>query len=281
MKNRSRLAAIWKANAIVFLSSFCVMVIELIAGRIMAPYVGSSLYTWTSIIGVIMAGIALGNYLGGKIADRWPHPLILTGIFLAGAAFTVAMLPIIEAVNNAIWSASFPVLLSLVLRIMSIFLLPALVLSMVSPFVIKLTLRDLGQTGGVVGTIYAVSTTGSIVGTFLTGFYLITWFGTRTIVWIIAGVLIVSAILVWFFWTVRERWKVAAPDVAAWSLVIVVIAGYSTLFQFRDAFQENYTRETNYYAIKVTGDRSNGYYLQFDRVTQSFVRVDDPTYLRF
>jgi len=56
---------------IVFISSTCMMVLELVAGRIIAPYVGVSLYTWTSVIGVVLAGMSLGNYLGGKLADRW------------------------------------------------------------------------------------------------------------------------------------------------------------------------------------------------------------------
>ena len=67
-----RISTLWKANTIVFISSFCVMIVELIAARLLAPHIGVSLYTWTSIIGIILAGIALGNYLGGKIADRYP-----------------------------------------------------------------------------------------------------------------------------------------------------------------------------------------------------------------
>ena len=73
-----QISTLWKSIAIVFISSFCVMVIELIAARILAPYIGVSLYTWTSVIGVILAGIALGNYLGGKIADRYRSPLLLS-----------------------------------------------------------------------------------------------------------------------------------------------------------------------------------------------------------
>jgi len=61
---------LWRPNLIVFLSSACIMIIELVAGRIIAPYVGVSLYTWTSVIGVVLAGISLGNFLGGEIADR-------------------------------------------------------------------------------------------------------------------------------------------------------------------------------------------------------------------
>ena len=60
------------AAAVVFIASFCLLVIELVAGRILAPYVGVSLYTWTSIIGVVLAGISVGAYLGGLLADRHP-----------------------------------------------------------------------------------------------------------------------------------------------------------------------------------------------------------------
>ncbi len=74
-----------KANIVVFIASFCTLVIELVAGRIMAPYVGVSLYTWTSIIGVVLAGISIGAYLGGRIADRYPRSLTLGWLlFLSG-----------------------------------------------------------------------------------------------------------------------------------------------------------------------------------------------------
>ena len=74
-----------KANIVVFIASFCTLVIELVAGRIMAPYVGVSLYTWTSIIGVVLAGISIGAYLGGLLADRYPRASTLGWLlFLSG-----------------------------------------------------------------------------------------------------------------------------------------------------------------------------------------------------
>src|SRR5512135_2326822 len=75
---------LWHPNLIVFISSFCTMVLELVAGRIIAPYVGVSLYTWTSVIGVVLAGISLGNYLGGRLADRWASLRLLGLVFLLG-----------------------------------------------------------------------------------------------------------------------------------------------------------------------------------------------------
>ncbi|MBI3040654.1 MAG: fused MFS/spermidine synthase, partial [Chloroflexi bacterium] len=139
------ISTLWKANTIAFISSFCVMVIELIASRILAPHIGVSLYTWTSIIGVILAGIALGNYVGGKIADRRPSPLVLAAIFLAGSLATIAILPATNIVTSANWFGNLPVMWNFILKTSFIFFLPAIILSMVSPMVIKLTLADLGR----------------------------------------------------------------------------------------------------------------------------------------
>ena len=92
-----------KANIVVFIASFCTLVIELVAGRIMAPYVGVSLYTWTSIIGVVLAGISIGAYLGGLIADRYPRSSTLGWLlFLSGlGAFSISPL------TNLIGGAQF------------------------------------------------------------------------------------------------------------------------------------------------------------------------------
>ena len=113
------------------------MVIELIAARILAPHIGVSLYTWTSIIGVILAGIALGNYLGGKIADRYPSPLVLAAIFFVGSLSTIAILPATTLVASADWFGNLPLISNFVLKTSLIFFIPAIVLSMVSPMVIK------------------------------------------------------------------------------------------------------------------------------------------------
>jgi predicted membrane-bound spermidine synthase len=142
-----------KANMVVFIASFCTLVIELVAGRIMAPYVGVSLYTWTSIIGVVLAGISIGAYLGGLIADRYPSPSTLGWLlFLSGVgALTIAPL------TNLIGAAQFNT--SLMLRILiltsAIFFVPACILGMISPVVVKLTLNNLDNTGNIVGKIYA------------------------------------------------------------------------------------------------------------------------------
>ena len=270
---------LWKANAIVFMSSFCVMVIELIASRILAPYIGVSLYTWTSIIGIILAGIALGNYLGGKIADRRPSPLVLAATFFVGSLATVAILPATAVVTSADWFDSLPVMWNFTLKTFSIFFLPAVILSMVSPMVIKLTLADLGQTGGVVGTIYAYSTAGSILGTFMTGFFFILWFGTHMIVWLAAATLMATGVIAYISWRIPGRWRLSFKNLLTWTTAIVIVAISLVLFQARESWEESYTRESNYYAINVFDVGDNVKVLYLDNFDQGYTIPNQPTIL--
>ena len=272
---------LWKANIIAFISSFCVMVIELIAARMLAPYIGVSLYTWTSIIGIILAGIALGNYLGGKIADRYASSSVLMAIFFAGSLATIAILPSIRFFASAVWFDSLPLMLNFILRTTCVFFTPALILSMVSPMVIKLTLADLGKTGGVVGTIYAWSTTGSILGTFMTGFYFIIWFGTGMIIWLVVGILIVTGVLAFFSWTIPKRWRFSLKNFIIWSSIIEVLLVSSFLFQLRESWREDYTKESNYFTIRVFDIGNNVKILSLDHLIHSYNIPGNPMFLAY
>jgi spermidine synthase/MFS family permease len=285
-----KIPTLWKAVIIAFASSFCVMVIELVAARILAPQIGVSLYTWTSIIGVILAGIALGNYLGGKIADKWASPSLLVTILLAGTLATMAILPISKATVAVNWFMGIHLMLDSILRVITIFFLPAIILSMVSPLVIKLTLADLGKTGGVVGTIYAFSTVGAILGTFMTGFFFVLWFGTRMTVWLVVAVLILTALIAWVTWKIPQRWKISIRNVVLVVLAVLIILSAILLFTFRYSWEPNYTRETNYYTIQITqGSTSDPVTdkqrvlksLILDHLVHSFVVPDDPNYLGY
>ncbi len=272
--------ALWKANIIAFISSFCVMVIELVASRILAPTIGVSLYTWTSIIGVILGGIALGNFLGGRVADRYASPRVLATVFFTGALGTVWVLPAVKWVSGIGWFGNLPVMLDFILKVCCTFLLPAVILSMVSPIVIKLTLSDLGKTGGTVGTIYAFSTVGSILGTFMTGFYFILWFGTRTAVWLVAGCLFLTGIISWLAWRVPERWKLERRNVAVGAVMIIVAVTSLWLLSNGENWRVDYTRESNYYAINVT-DEDNVKVLALDHLIHSYVTLDDPLAMKY
>jgi spermidine synthase len=180
-----------KANLVVFVASFCTLVLELVAGRIMAPYVGVSLYTWTSIIGVVLAGISIGAYLGGLVADRYPRPSTLGWLLFLSGVGALSVAPLTNSIGATEFQTSLMVRILLITTI--IFFVPSCLLGMISPVVVKLTLNNLAKTGNVVGKIYAFSTLGSILGTFATGFFLIAWMGTRAILLTVGVVLILSA----------------------------------------------------------------------------------------
>lgn len=174
-------APAWPSYLIVFVASGCTLVLELAAGRLLAPYAGVSIHTWTGVIGVVLLGIALGSYLGGVLADRAGSPRTLGVLLMAGGLASLAV-PFMASGLGAIMPRSYPLVLRIVGLAALLFLLPSLLLGMVPPVAIRATLGDLGRTGQVVGRTQAASTAGSLVGAFLTGFVLIAHFGTRTVV---------------------------------------------------------------------------------------------------
>lgn len=267
-----------KANFIVFISSVCILVIELVAGRIMAPYVGVSLYTWTSIIGVVLAGISLGNFAGGKLADRRASPGVLGLLFFGGGVTTLGILAATAWVTSTPMPTGFPLVAKIVVFTTVIFFLPCFVLGMVSPVVVKLTLKNLGEAGNVVGMIYAFGAAGSIVGTFLTGFLLISSMGTRSIIWLVGLVLILMGLVFGEYWKVwrREQASVAGLMILAYGL---------PFFTVREQFKAPCVVESDYYCINVYDTRIEGDIpvraLVLDHLIHSYNSLEDPTILGY
>jgi len=273
MRLRERL---WNPYIVVFLSSSCVMVLELVASRLIAPQLGVSLYTWTSVIGVILAGSALGNYLGGRLADRSASYLLLGSVFILASLGSLSILWLINNVGNVSLPQNVPLMVWVVGYIAAIFFLPSVVLGCVSPIVVKLSLTDLERTGRTVGKIYAWSTAGSILGTFATGFYLISWFGTRTIVLMVAGLLMLMGI--WFATAGRGKGVVIALVALFFSLGTVGSLAQGNLLS------SDCLRETNYFCIKVhekqVGARTMRE-LVLDRLVHSYSDIKDASYLHY
>jgi spermidine synthase len=261
----------WISSLLAFISSFCTLVIELIAGRIMAPYIGVSLYTWTSIIGIVLAGMSAGNFFGGIVADRYASRRTLGLIFIAGGLASLGILVVTHAIVGTTFGLSF--LPRIVVYVAAIFFLPSFVLGMVSPVVVRLALANLERSGHTVGTIYAFSTIGSLFGTFLTGFYLISWLGTRTIVWVVAVILLLTGIILATADAPRRRGVLAAVALA---LAIFAAVGVRAA---RGLYAAPCDIESNYYCIKVLQTSQNGHdarMLMLDRLIHSFVVPDDP-----
>jgi MFS family permease len=170
MRLRRRL---WNPYLLVFLSSACIMTIELVASRMIAPRLGRSIYTWTSVIAVILAGISLGNYLGGRLSDRHGSFPVLGAIFSLAALATLSVLWLNNDLHDVTLPVKVPFVVWVLLYVAGVYLLPSVILGCVSPMVVKLAVTDLKSSGTTVGRIYASSSVGSIVGTFATGFFLV------------------------------------------------------------------------------------------------------------
>lgn len=262
---------LWAPTLIVFISSACMMVLELVAGRMVAPYVGVSLYTWTSIIGVILAGMSLGNYIGGRLADRWASHSLLSLLFFIGGLTSIAVLFVDRL--GAVLPNAWPMVVRIIVLVASVFFIPAVLLGTISPVVTKLSVRDLARTGSTVGRISAAGTVGSIVGTFATGFLLIAWFGTHAIVWGVAIVLLVMA-LVFFLAGMRSRERVIAA-----ALVLAVLGGSTALASAQGWIRSRCSLETNYFCIIVRDDPERGESVRvliLDRLVHSYSDLEDP-----
>jgi len=250
-----------EAHAYVFIASFCLMVIELVAGRIMAPYLGSSLYTWTSVIGVVLAGVTLGNYSGGVLAERGARWKSVATIFaFAGFAAAVSFYTFAPTAN-LIYGLGLPMALATFVFALVGFFPVSLLLSMVTPIVITLSLTSLNKTGTTVGRIYAVSALASIAGTFAAGYLLIPLLGVKTIVMSVSAVLLLAGILASRGGSAREVSVMAA-------VVLLWVSLLTPKFCFV---------ESAYYCISVDpsqSERGSGYRFVLDRLTHSFIFAD-------
>ena len=225
------------APAFAFVGSGCLLVLELVAARLIAPTLGVSLYTWTSVIGVVLGGVSLGNYLGGRLADRRPSRSSLALVYLAGSGASLLVLGILPYLDSVELPNSAPALLQVLWITSILFLLPSTILGAPTPLLTRLSLDSLARTGRVVGRIQAGAALGSVLGAFLTGFFLISWFGTRHIVAGVAAVLLALAVLARLPWLLGRAWLVGPLAVA------IVAAGWAS--------PSPCTRESSYYCIRV------------------------------
>ncbi len=177
------------------ISGASVMIFELVAPRLFAPYFGTSTYIWTIVIGVVMTSLSLGYFLGGKLADRRPHTSTLATLYLIGAVISFIICLSKDFILHSsyldqrdIIAGSFQVALLLLGPI-------NLVLGMVTPVGVRLLTKSKDSSGSVSGNVYAVSTIGSIIGTFAAGFWLIPMFGISDILFGVTAALFICASL--------------------------------------------------------------------------------------
>lgn len=183
------------AATTVFSSGAVVMIFELTGSRIIGPWAGTSLYVWSSLIGVIMASLSAGYWLGGRMADKHPtwalpgYTLLITTLFLIAATLLRHRLPAL------IWALLPSPAPAALLIAITLFAIPSLLLGAISPTIIRLMIQQITSAGTTAGDLYAFSTAGSIVGTFMAGFWLIPSLGSRNTLWLITIITALNALL--------------------------------------------------------------------------------------
>ncbi len=251
------------AAALVFGASAAVLVVEVTALRLLAPYLGLTLETSTLVIGIALGAIAIGAWSGGRAADRIDPRRALAPL-LGGSGVAVALTP---AVVRTV-AETAPELLSLVASLT--ILVPAALLSAVTPMVTKLLLTSLDETGTVVGRLSGIATVGAIVGTVVTGFVLISRVPVSGILVGLGAALVVGSALL--AWRLGRRRLSAGPllGVVAGGLAMTVAPG-------------GCDTETTYHCVWVIDDPANdsGRTLVLDTLRHSYVDLEDPTLLVF
>jgi spermidine synthase len=203
---------------LVFFAGIGSMATEICASRLLAPYYGSSTVVWANIIGLVLASLALGYWLGGRLADRRPSPVLLGRLVLAGAAF-VALIPfvaqpLLELSVRGIDTVSAGAVVGSFVAALVLFAPPVVLLGMVTPFAIRLGVRDVAEAGSFAGRVFALSTLGSLIGTFIPALVTIPLLGTQRTMIAAAAIIALGAVPV-----LGGRWSLAGLGLAALLLV--------------------------------------------------------------
>jgi predicted membrane-bound spermidine synthase len=177
----------------VFLNGFVIMAIELLGGRVLSPYFGTSVYVWGSIITIFMLSLSLGYLWGGRLSSRTPNHTIFAGFFGLAALLSLPIIFFAEwTMTQVFLSVEDPRYGSLIAAIL-LYFLPICFMGMISPYSIRLLVSSEEHSGRMAGLLYFVSTLGSALGTLMTSFYFVLWFEIDTIMWGAITMLLLSA----------------------------------------------------------------------------------------
>lgn len=183
---------------VAFINGFVIMSIELLGGRVLAPYFGSSVHVWGSIITVFMLSLSLGYLWGGKLSLGKAGPRTFAWFFIGAAILSLPIIFLAEDLMAWVFITIEDPRYGSLVTAMLLYFLPICVMGMVSPYSVRLLVSTQESSGGVAGLLYFVSTLGSALGTLATSFYFVLWFDVNHIMWGCAIALLGCAALVLF-----------------------------------------------------------------------------------
>lgn len=253
-------------HVLMFFVGFCLMAVEVVAGRLVAPYLGVSVYTWTSVIGAVLLGMIIGNILGGILADRRSGKAFLGASFAAAGVSVLLVHYLALVIGTNFDAVSAPLWFKSIVFSLLCFFPVACMLSGLGPQLTKMAMHNTEKAGRVFGNLGAWNAVGSILGTSLAGFVFIEWIGTRSLLALIALALcLVGCAIAW--------------PVPIWKNRLALA---TSLFFIGDLFMPPMcAKETQYYCIRV--DRrdaeqgvSSSYILRLDHLIHSYVYPTNP-----
>ncbi|MCG6967408.1 MAG: fused MFS/spermidine synthase [Chromatiaceae bacterium] len=234
----------------VFISSALLLVLEIVAARLIAPYVGVSLYTWSAVIGIVLAGLSVGNAIGGVWADRRATVDAAGGVLVA-AGLSALLIPwLLLLTARQLQHYELSILGTSMVLVLVLFLLPAMLIGIVTPLLTTLALSHSRRTGHIVGMMHALGATGSILGTFAAAWWLIPAIGSRDVV-LTSGLLLLLGGLA----LLRPLASARRVAVAVAVLACAIGLGVSTLFN--PALASPCERESSYFCIRTVDEGSD------------------------
>ena len=247
----------YKLEITTFIAGATGMIVELVASRILSPYLGSSNLIWTCIIGMMLAFMSIGYFIGGKISDKYPKMNLLS-LFILDASIFISIIPLIEVYAIEPLSKkniSLPIIAIICSTIT--FGIPSLLLATASPFAVKLKEKDEKQIGQVSGKMSAISTIGSIFGTFLAGFILIPKLGVKNIILMIVVIL---NILSFILQEEKNIKYIIKSIIILLILVAVVLLGKKLFYQkYQDMILDTDSEYSRIWIRKLVNDSGKEY----------------------
>lgn len=178
--------------SLAFTGGFIVMSVELLGGRLLAPWFGSSIYVWGSVISVFMLALALGYYIGGRWSVTEPSLAKFGYVFFAAGILLLPLMLSAEGVMEFVFARVEDPRYGSLLAASVLFIVPTLILGIISPYSVRLLVQSSERAGEVAGNLYFFSTLGSALGTLATSFYLVLWFEMQTLFIALSGLLLAA-----------------------------------------------------------------------------------------
>ena len=262
----------YKLETIVFLGGAIGMGLELIAARVLSPYVGSSNVVWTSIIGIILVSMSLGYWIGGKSADKDANINQLANIVLYAALATSAI-PLLETCVVKILAGIIPNLtLAAILCAIIAFSIPSFILAMISPYAVKIKSKEETEIGSLSGKISSLSTIGSIVGTFLMGFVLIPNIGVSNINISVTIILFIMSLIA------REEInkKIVSKNIWVICIMVILIILGKSIFEINnpDIILDTDSQYSRIWVKQIQAEKTTYKTLQVDRGLESYIDAE-------